>query len=143
MIRQFIREFIKYPPPKITSAGILIVRNSEDGWRVLLLKKFDGSFDIPKGHLKPREKSLEGAIRETREETRITDLDFRWGTESMITNTLEVFLAATNQDPQILPNPETRQYEHDGFHWVSLEKSLDLLKPYLLSVIIWAKGKIS
>ena len=60
------------------SAGVVVVRRNRDAWNVLLLRAF-AYWDFPKGRIEQGESPLEAARRETREETTLTDLDFRWG----------------------------------------------------------------
>src|SRR5262245_3642152 len=60
------------------SAGVVVVRETPDGWRYLLLRAFN-HWDFPKGMVEPGEEPFAAAIREVREETLIADLDFAWG----------------------------------------------------------------
>jgi hypothetical protein len=60
------------------AAGVVVVRDTADGPRFLLLRAYR-NWDLPKGRLEAGETSLEGAIREVREETGLGDLDFAWG----------------------------------------------------------------
>ncbi|NPA94834.1 MAG: NUDIX domain-containing protein, partial [Thermodesulfobacteria bacterium] len=58
---------------------MIVVRKDDDGqWKFLLLRAY-GYWDFPKGIVEPGEDPVEAAKRETREETTITDLDFKWG----------------------------------------------------------------
>jgi hypothetical protein len=63
------------------SAGVVVVRPSEEGWRFLLLRAFN-HWDFPKGMVEAGEQPLEAAIREVQEESLIEDLEFRWGESS-------------------------------------------------------------
>src|SRR5690606_30811972 len=60
------------------SAGIVVVRETEDGARFLLLRAYR-NWDCPKGLVEPGEDPLDAALRETAEETGIDDLEFPWG----------------------------------------------------------------
>jgi len=60
------------------SAGVVVVRQSAEGWRFLLLRAFS-HWDFPKGMVEAGEEPLTAAIREVREESAITDLEFAWG----------------------------------------------------------------
>lgn len=62
-------------PSPLTS---VVVRREDGGWRVLVLRSFR-NWDFPKGAVEPNETPLDAAIRETAEESSITDLAFRWG----------------------------------------------------------------
>ena len=63
------------------SAGVVVVRQVEEGWRFLLLRAFN-HWDFPKGMVEAGEEPLEAAVREVREESTIDDLDFAWGQAS-------------------------------------------------------------
>jgi bis(5'-nucleosidyl)-tetraphosphatase len=69
---------------QILSAGVVVVRRADEGWRVLLLRVYN-YWDFPKGRVEPGEDALTTARRETREETTIADLDFAWGTKHIDT----------------------------------------------------------
>ena len=57
---------------KVHAAGFLMFRSTaENKFQFLLLTKFNGETDIPKGHLENKETPKEGAIRELWEETGI------------------------------------------------------------------------
>ncbi len=53
---------------RILSAGVVVVRQFDDGWRVLLLRAYN-YWDFPKGIVEPGEDPLTTARREVREET--------------------------------------------------------------------------
>ena len=61
--------------PPAFSAGVVVVRDTADGRRVLLLLLY-GSWDFPKGRVEPGEDALAAARREVREETTVDDLQF-------------------------------------------------------------------
>lgn len=59
---------------KVQAAGFLIFRSTaKNKFQFLLLTKFNGETDIPKGHLEDKETPRQGAIRELCEETGIKD----------------------------------------------------------------------
>ena len=60
------------------SAGVVVVRPADEGWRFLLLRAFN-HWDFPKGMVEAGEEPLAAAIREVREESTIDDLEFAWG----------------------------------------------------------------
>jgi len=87
----------------IVSAGVIVVRKQAGNWQYLFLRAFR-NWDFPKGEMEPGESFLEAAVRETREETGITELDFSWG---------EVFketalLQPRNQGCPVLSRPDVR-----------------------------------
>lgn len=130
------------------SSGVIVVRKDRDGtWRFLLLRAY-GYWDFPKGILEPGEEPLEAARRETREETTITDLDFRWGYGFRETapynrgrKIARYYLAETRtQDVSLPVNPEIGKPEHDAFKWVTYEEAENLVAPRVVEALKWAKA---
>jgi DNA polymerase len=133
---------------KERSAGFIVVQKSGGEFKVLGLRVW-GKIDIPKGHLESTESDLEAAIRECYEEAGITvdpARDMPWGTSSFTSERphkdVVIFIAVTDQDPEIRVNPETKQYEHDGFRWLSWDEMKASCYPYLVGSINWAKSVI-
>ena len=60
------------------SAGVVVVRETADGPRYLLLRAYR-HWDFPKGMVEAGEEPLAAARREVAEETGIATLDFAWG----------------------------------------------------------------
>ena len=60
------------------SCGFVVVRETDDGWRTVLLRAFH-HWDFPKGIREPGEEPMQAALREVCEETGIDDLSFDWG----------------------------------------------------------------
>jgi bis(5'-nucleosidyl)-tetraphosphatase len=126
----------------------MVVRKNQDGgWRFLLLRVY-GYWDFPKGIVEPGEEPLEAARRETREETSITDLDFRWGYDFRETppynrggKIARYYLAETHAENVSLPvNPEIGKPEHDAFKWATYEEAKKLVAPRVLEALKWARG---
>ncbi|MEK7206333.1 MAG: NUDIX domain-containing protein, partial [Pseudomonadota bacterium] len=65
-------------PKPALSAGVVVVRRTANAWHFLMLRA-GHYWDFSKGMVDPGEDPLAAAIRETEEETTLTDLDFRWG----------------------------------------------------------------
>ena len=65
-------------PERILSAGVVVVRRTEDGWRVLLLRVYN-YWDFPKGVVEAGEDPLTAARREDAKKPRSTICDFHWG----------------------------------------------------------------
>lgn len=136
---------MKKKKAKERSAGFIVVRRRGSSWEVLGLRVW-GKIDIPKGHLEPDETDLEAALRECYEEAgievKVPD-DMIWGDASYIVERphkdVAVFLAVTDQEPIIRINPETKQYEHDGYHWLAWEEIKNRSYPYLRPAIEWAQ----
>jgi len=136
-------------PIKHHSAGIVVVRQQNGEWRFLILRAYR-NWDFPKGLLEPGEGPLTAAQRETREETGLTDLNFRWGTASIDTEVYgdhkvaSYYLAEARQDRIVLPvNPELGHPEHNEFRWVTYADAKTLLPPRLQPILDWAWQKLS
>jgi 8-oxo-dGTP pyrophosphatase MutT (NUDIX family) len=131
-------------PVKHRSAGVVVVRPDGDGWRFLILRAYR-NWGFPKGLIEPDEKPLAAARRETREETGLTALDFRWGTGSVDTamygdhKVATYFVAQAESGDVTLPvNPELGHPEHNEFRWATHAEARALLPPRLHSVLDWA-----
>ena len=130
------------------SAGIVVVRNTPDGARVLMLRAYK-NWDFPKGLVEPGEEPRAAAIRETREETGIADLAFEWGDEFFETapyarnKVARFYLAKTRTEHVVLGvNPALGRPEHHEFRWVDLAEAYALAAPRLQAVISWAASKL-
>ena len=106
-------------------------------------------WDFPKGLVEPGESPLAAARRETAEETGLTDLEFRWGTESVDTvmygdrKVATFFVAVTRQSGIVLPiNPELGRPEHNEFRWVSHTEAQGLLPERLQPILVWARRRV-
>jgi 8-oxo-dGTP pyrophosphatase MutT (NUDIX family) len=137
-------------PPRFFSAGVAVVRQANNDWRLLILRAY-GKWDFPKGMVEPDETPLQGAIRETAEEASITDLDFRWGEIYFETapynqgsKVARYYLAETKQEHITLPvSPELGHPEHDEWRWASFDDAERLLPPRLQPVLAWVKKALS
>jgi len=122
-------------------SGIVVLKRTDKGYRVLCLRIY-GSYDLPKGGVEPGEELFAAACRETEEECGITSLNFEWGLVTTKVRNVTLFIATTTQEPIILPNPETGQYEHHAANWMSTNTASYKLHPYLRPVISWVKEVI-
>lgn len=61
--------------PQEISAGIIIYRKTQEGFKFLLLYHGGGYWNFPKGKIEAEEKSFQTALREIREETGLTRND--------------------------------------------------------------------
>jgi bis(5'-nucleosidyl)-tetraphosphatase len=126
------------------SAGVVVVRQSAEGWRFLLLRAFN-HWDFPKGMVEAGEEPLAAAIREVREESLIDDLEFAWGGSSTQTGPYSrgkvacYFIARTKTSDISLPvNPELGRPEHSEYRWVTYDEAMDLVSPRVRPVLKWA-----
>jgi 8-oxo-dGTP pyrophosphatase MutT (NUDIX family) len=126
------------------SAGVVVVRQTEEGWRLLLLRAFN-HWDFPKGMVEPGEEPLAAAVREVREESLIEDLEFSWGEASTRTGPYSrgkiacYYVAQTRTVEVTLPvNPEIGRPEHSEFRWVNFDEALQLVSPRVRPVLHWA-----
>ncbi|MDH3430276.1 MAG: NUDIX domain-containing protein [Gammaproteobacteria bacterium] len=127
------------------SCGVVLARNTEEGWVTLLLRAYH-HWDFPKGLREDGEESLDAARREVCEETSIDELTFEWGERFMETGpysrgkTARYYLAKTTQESVVMgPSPETGEPEHHEWRWVGFDEAYDLTSPRVRSVVQWAR----
>ena len=127
-------------------AGIVVVKKINGEWMPLGLRALDGMLDIPKGVIDPGEDAFNAAVRETKEECGITNLDFIWGKDLLINSSsnghITVYVAATNEEPTISINPHTGIKEHTNASWVSWEKLQSETYDFLVPCLGWARGLV-
>lgn len=136
-------------PEQIHSAGVVVVRRADDGWRVLLLRVYN-YWDCPKGTVEPGEDPLATALREAREETTIDDLEFAWGESFTETEPYgrekkraRYYVARTNTEAISLPvNLELGKPEHHEGRWCDFETAEQLVNDRLWKVLRWAQDLI-
>ena len=126
------------------SAGVVVVRQTEGGWRFLLLRAFN-HWDFPKGMVEPDEEPLAAAVREVHEESLIEDLEFSWGDTSTRTGpysrgkVARYYIAQTRTADVTLPvNPELGRPEHSEFRWADFDEAVKLVSPRVRPVLLWA-----
>jgi 8-oxo-dGTP pyrophosphatase MutT (NUDIX family) len=126
-----------------------VVRAAPEGWRFLLLRAFN-HWDFPKGMVETGEEPLAAAIREVREETLITDLQFVWG--EVYTETgpysrgkvARYYIAQTNTSDVTLTVIEALgRAEHNEFRWVDYEGASRLVSPRVQPIVDWAWQRIA
>jgi 8-oxo-dGTP pyrophosphatase MutT (NUDIX family) len=133
---------------KRLSAGAVVVRETPQGLRFLLLRAFN-HWDFPKGLVENGEQPLAAAVREVREETTIDDLEFPWGEIHTETGpysrgkTARYYLAKTATTSISLPvNPETGRAEHSEYRWVDYASALRMVSPRVIPVLEWASAQL-
>ena len=130
---------------KVLSAGIVPIRRTGDGWRMLVLRAYR-NWDFPKGVVEPGEDPITAAKREATEETGLTDLEFNFGEAYRETlpysggKIARYYLAETAEDTVRLPiSHALGRPEHHEWRWVSFEEAEDLLPPRLALILDWAR----
>lgn len=121
------------------------MRRRGDQWLYLLLRAYS-TWDFPKGMVEPGEDPLDGAVRETREETTVSDLAFNWGHDFKETapynhgrKVARYYVAETATERVFLPvSPELGRPEHDEFRWCTHRQAMDLVSPRVARILDWA-----
>lgn len=131
-------------PSKRLSAGVVVVRDTAEGPRYLLLRAYR-HWDFPKGMVEAGEEPLAAARREVAEETGIDSLEFAWGEVFRETppyargKVARYYLARTQADKVTLaPNPQTGIHEHMEYRWVKREDAVALVTPRVKQILDWA-----
>lgn len=127
----------------VLSAGVIIVRGLPEP-RYLLLRAFQ-YWDFPKGVVESGEEPWDGARREVREETGLTELNFRWGRVFQETRPYgfgkiaRYYVAESSEGEVYLPvNPALGRPEHEEFVWADYGEARSLLRPRLRPILNWA-----
>jgi len=104
---------------------------------------------VPAGGVDAGEGPSEAAIREVREETRLSDLDFAWGVDHIETEpyaggkVVRFYVARSAGGAVSLPiNPALGRAEHHEFRWLPFEAALALTVPRLQRVLQWAADRV-
>jgi len=136
------------PQAPAFSAGVVVARRANSGWRLLVLRAYR-NWDFPKGTVEPGEAPFDAAIRETAEESSITDLAFHWGEGYCETapyrrgKVARYYLAETTRNAITLPiSPELGRPEHHEWRWVGFSEAERLLPPRLQPILAWARKQL-
>jgi len=111
------------------SVGIVLFRNNSNKNEFLLLNYPQGHWDFIKGKVEQDETPHETALRETKEETNISDIEFIGGFEESVEYDFRFknedihkkvifFLAKTNEKKISL------SHEHNDFVWLEYDNAL-------------------
>ncbi len=132
-------------PVEKLSCGVVVARREADSWKTLLLRAYH-HWDFPKGIREEGEEPIEAAVREVREETGISDLDFAWDDRYLETGPYSrgklarYYLAETATEIVVIgPSPDTGEPEHHEWRWVSFDEAYDLTAPRVRNVVRWAR----
>ncbi len=111
------------------SAGVVIFRKSEKGIHFLLLNYPTGHWDFVKGKIETEESTKKTAVRETKEETGITDLEFIDDFEEKIEYNFQydgnlihkqvLFFLAETKTKEV-----NVSIEHTDYIWLDYEKAV-------------------
>ena len=130
------------------SCGIVIARETEDGWVTIVLRAFH-HWDFPKGIREPGEDPLDAAKREVEEETGIDELSFDWGDRYFETGpyskgkVARYYLAKTEQSDIVMGlSPLTGEPEHHEWRWMSFDDAYDAGSPRVRQIVQWARQVI-
>jgi bis(5'-nucleosidyl)-tetraphosphatase len=130
------------------TCGIVIARETEDGWVTIVLRAFH-HWDFPKGIREPGEDPLDAAKREVKEETGIDDLSFDWGDRYFETGpyskgkVARYYLAKTGQSDIVMGiSPLTGEPEHHEWRWMSFDDAYDVGSPRVRQIVQWARQVI-
>ena len=132
----------------VLSAGVIPVRETEQGLRFLLLRCY-GYWDFPKGEVEPGEDPLAAALRELEEEAGISGPELPWGPDYCETprygrgKVARYYLARTDtEEVRLGINPELGRPEHHEYRWVSARQGQELLNERVTAALHWAMQRI-
>ncbi len=122
------------------AAGVVVLKFKDGDWNVLFLKTKKGKYDLTKGIIDKNETPFAAAIRETFEEAGISQLDFRFGENPVETDRCTMYVAVTDQEPEIKANPHSGIYEHTGYVWMPMIDAIntDKLPKFLEPAVDYA-----
>jgi bis(5'-nucleosidyl)-tetraphosphatase len=135
--------------PRLLSAGVVVVRMLNNTPHYLLLRAFN-FWDFPKGLVEDGEDPFAAAQREVAEESGLTELDFRWGTEFRETppygpnKVARYYLAAAPRGEVYLPiSAELGKPEHDEFRWLDFAQAHAIVSVRVQAILDWARESIT
>jgi bis(5'-nucleosidyl)-tetraphosphatase len=129
------------------SAGAVVYRREENEHRFVLLRAYR-SWDFPKGRVETGEEPLQAAIREVREETGISDLQFPIGAAFVETppyargKVARFYLAETRTAQVVLGMTPQGVREHHEWRWLPYENARLVLVDRLRAVLDWAEDRL-
>ena len=130
------------------SAGAVIVRRGDGGWRYLVLRSYR-NWDFPKGRIEESETELEAARREVAEETSLPPFEMPWGevfreTEPYAKGKIaRYYLGHSPSGDVFLPvSAELGRPEHDEYRWTTAAEAERLLPSRLRPILAWATSVV-
>ncbi|MEM0475353.1 MAG: NUDIX domain-containing protein [Candidatus Norongarragalinales archaeon] len=115
------------------SAGIIVFRKNKEGKREYLLLEYGAGkhWDYAKGGISNGEDEKQAALRELREETGLTQVEFVDGFKkslhyffreggALVSKTVVFFLAQAPADARV-----KLSFEHSNYAWLSFEKAVE------------------
>jgi bis(5'-nucleosidyl)-tetraphosphatase len=134
--------------PERLSAGVIVVHEVGGELRYLLLRVYK-NWDFPKGLVESNESPLDAARREVKEETGLSNLQFRWAEAYFETEpyargkVARYYLAySPSSDVTLGINPTLGRAEHHEYRWMNYRGAYDRLVPRIRAALDWAKGRI-
>lgn len=131
------------------SAGLVVMRQFDGEWHCLVLHAYR-NWDFPKGQPNPGEELLQAALRETTEETGLSELELPWGEDYRETvpyskgKVARLYLALSSQGDVSLPvSAELGRPEHHEFRWVPVDRARELLPPRFWPILQWAQEVVA
>lgn len=110
----------------LPAAGVVILKEHEDGDHdVVCLITHTGMIDLTKGIIDPGENPLQTALREAQEEASITNLDFKFGDTPLTHDATTMYVAETDQEPEVQRNPHSGLFEHRSTEMIPLKDLVD------------------
>jgi bis(5'-nucleosidyl)-tetraphosphatase len=103
---------------KERSAGVVVCMEKPDGNRFLLLNYPTGHWDFVKGKIEQGETLHQTAVRETKEETGISDLEFVEGFEEKINYNFQF-------EGELIQKEVNVSHEHLDYTWLDYENALE------------------
>ena len=131
-------------------AGFVIYRNFKDGIKILGLEgpldkqiSLNGKWDIPKGIKEEDEDFWTCAVRECFEEAGLLIMESDCYTQQPFSDShLTVWLAKSDHDPTIGPNPKSGYFEHLSWCWLNPDEAENNCYSWLVPFIKWARKEL-